>query len=125
MKFDHYGLKVKDVARSLDFYTRVLGLRRLETVTIGGRDFEFVGDDCIRIEIEPAMEGSHPPDNNLGAGIMHMAFLVDDLEAEAGRLKALGVKWVLGPAQFRPDRKIAFFEDPDGVRIQLIQMLKL
>ncbi len=124
LKFDHYGIKAAEVARSMDFYIRVLGFRHLETVVVGGRDFIFVGDDRVRIEIEPALPGSHPPDNNLGIGIMHMAFLVDDLEAEAARLKGLGVKFVLGPAQFRSDRKIAFIEDPDGCRIQFIQMLK-
>jgi len=124
LKFDHYGLKVKDVNRSVDFYTRVLGFRKLETIRIGNQSFEFVGNDRVRIEIEPALPDSHPPDNNLGLGIMHMAFQVEDLEAEATRLKALGVKFILGPAQFRPDRKIAFIEDPDGSRIQLIQMLE-
>lgn len=123
-RFDHLGLKVKDVDRAVDFYTRILGFRHLETVQVGGKDFIFVGDDRVRIEIEPALEGSHPPDNNFGTGIQHLAFLVDDLEAEAARLKSLGVKFILGPAQFRPDRKIAFFEDPEGTRIQMIQMLK-
>lgn len=125
LKFDHYGLKVKDVNRTVDFYTRVLGFRYLETVVVGGRDFIFLGDEHIRIEVEPALEGSHPPDNNLGTGIMHMAFLVDDIEAESQHLKSLGVKFILGPAQFRADRITAFFEDPDGTRIQMIQMLNV
>jgi catechol 2,3-dioxygenase-like lactoylglutathione lyase family enzyme len=49
---------------------------------------------------------------------------VDDLEALCSRLQDEGVKFILPPSQFRPDRKIAFIEDPDGIRIQLIQFLE-
>ncbi len=124
MKLDHVGIKVKDVDKAVEFYTKVLGFRHLETVQVLGNDYFFVGNEYTRIEIEPAMEGSHVPDINMSTGLYHMAFLVDDLDAEAARLKEHDVKFVLEPVQLRPDRKIAFIEDPDGTRIQLIQMLE-
>jgi lactoylglutathione lyase len=123
MKLDHVGIKVKDMDKALEFYTQVLGFRILEKLKLLGNDYFFVGNEHTRIEIELAPKGSHLPDINLSTGLYHIALLVDDLEGEAARLKEHDVKFVLQPVQLRPDRKIAFIEDPDGTRIQLIQML--
>jgi catechol 2,3-dioxygenase-like lactoylglutathione lyase family enzyme len=74
------------------------------------------------IEIEPA---SRPGQHEFDSGISHLAFTVADLESLCNHLQGEGVKFLLPPSQFRPDRKIAFIEDPDGIRIQLIQFLQL
>jgi lactoylglutathione lyase len=121
MRIHHTGICVKDVQVSLDFYTRVLGLKQEETVVLGGNPFYFVGDGQTMIEIESC---SRPGQNEFDNGIGHIALAVDDLEALCSRLQDEGVKFILPPSQFRPDRKIAFIEDPDGIRIQLIQFLE-
>lgn len=120
MRIHHYGIAVRDMSRSLDFYSRILGFRQEETIVIGGQSFYFVGDGNISIEIEQAWSpGEHTVDN----GLSHMALAVDDLDTLALRLKEEGVRFLMEPSQFRPDRKIAFIEDPDGVKIQLIQFI--
>jgi catechol 2,3-dioxygenase-like lactoylglutathione lyase family enzyme len=123
IRWDHTGIKSADVERSIHFYCGVLGLERLETINLLGRDFHFVGNDTIRIEIEAAAPGDPQADMGRSAGLYHLALAVDDLEAVAERLRRAGVTFLLPPSQFRPDRKIAFFRDPDGVFIQLIQYL--
>lgn len=120
MRIHHYGISVKDLDKSLDFYTRVLGFKQEETIVLGGHNFYFVGDGNISIEIEQAW---YPGLSQVDSGLSHMALAVDDLENMAARLKAEGVKFLMEPSQYRPDRKIAFIEDPDGVKIQLIEFL--
>jgi lactoylglutathione lyase len=121
--FDHLGIKSADVAKSLDFYTRILGFEILERLEMVGRVFYFVGNDRTRIEIEDANPGDEMIRVDKGYGLYHMALVVEGLDGLAARLKKEGVRFILEPIQLRPDRKIAFIEDPDGVRIQLIEFL--
>jgi len=119
----HSGIKTADINRSIDFYTRVLGLQVLEEVQVLERTFYFVGNDKTRIEIEEANPGDEMMLVDKGFGLYHLAFCVDNLDELAARLKAESVKFILDPIQLRADRKIAFIEDPDGVRIQLIEFV--
>lgn len=120
MRIHHVGICVPDVEKALDFYTRVLGFKQEETINLGGVNYYFVGDGNISIEIELSRNpGSSPHDNGIG----HIALAVDDLDAIAEKLRQEQVTFLVPPSQFRPDRKIAFIEDPQGIRLQLIQFL--
>ena len=123
MRLDHVGIRAKDIKQALAFYTEVLGLEHLETIEILGNQYYFVGNEQTRIEIEqaPAQADWEPVERG---GLQHFALIVEDLEALFRRLRERGVKVIIPPSRFRPDRKIAFIEDPDGSRIQLIELLK-
>jgi lactoylglutathione lyase len=123
MRLDHVGIRARDVERTLAFYTEVLGLKRLETIEILGNHYYFVGNEQTRIEIEPAPAGADWEPVERG-GLQHFALIVENLDALFLRLKERGTKIIIPPSRFRPDRKIAFIEDPDGSRIQLIELLK-
>jgi len=123
MYLHHSGIKSADIKKSIDFYTRILGLEVLESLEVVGRTFYFVGNDRTRIEIEEANPGDEMMKVDTGYGLYHLAFAVEDLDGFAARLKAEAVRFILDPIQLRADRKIAFIEDPDGVRIQLIEFL--
>jgi lactoylglutathione lyase len=119
----HSGIKSADIDKSLDFYTRILGLEVLERIDLVGRRFYFIGNDKTRIEIEQSNPGDEMINVDKGYGLYHLAFAVEDLEGLAARLKAESVRFIMEPMQLRADRKIAFIEDPDGVRIQLIEFV--
>lgn len=122
MQWDHASIKVKDLNVSLEFYCEKLGLRQLEVLTLLEKDYYFVGNESIRIEIELGNPSDTQSDMSVMTGLYHMAFKVNDLDALATRLEAGGVKFRLPPIRIRPDRpKIAFIEDPDGVVIQLME----
>jgi lactoylglutathione lyase len=123
MYLHHSGIKSADINRSIDFYTRIMGLEILEKIDLVGRVFYFIGNDRTRIEIEEANPGDRMISVDTGFGLYHLAFAVDDLDALAAKLKAESVKFIMEPIQLRADRKIAFIEDPDGVRIQLIEFV--
>jgi lactoylglutathione lyase len=123
MRWNHAGIKTADLKRSLDFYCNVLNFRMLEEAEILGKKYYFVGNDSLTIEIEESKTGDTQADMTVQSGLYHICFTVDDLAKTAEDLTAKGVTFVLPPSQFRPDRKIAFFRDPDGVIIQLIEYL--
>lgn len=124
MRFDHVGIKSKDIKKSVDFYTRILGFEVLEEVEVLNSIYTFVGDETTRIEIEQAAPNDKMIDVNTQYGLYHIAFIVKDIDSLAERLKKDGVKFIMEPIQLREDRKIAFIEDPDGVRIQLIDFFE-
>ena len=123
MRWNHVGIKTADLERSINFYCNVLGFRKLEEVEVLGRLYHFVGNDTVTIEIEPCKPEDTEADMREHSGLYHLCFTVDDLEKTAADLKGKDVPFMLPPSQFRPDRKIAFIRDPDGVIIQLIQYL--
>ena len=123
MRWNHVGIKTADLDRSIHFYCDIMGFRRLEEVEVLGKLYHFVGNDTVNIEIEPCKPEDTQADMRNNSGLYHICFTVDDLAATADGLNEKGVEFMLPPSQFRPDRKIAFIRDPDGVIIQLIQFL--
>lgn len=123
MRYDHVGLKCADLERSLAFYCDTLGFRVLEELEIFGRRFTFVGNETTAIELEQGNPGDTRIDPRSQTGQNHLAFLVDDVRELAARLASRGVPIVLEPLSTRPGRLVAFVEDPDGVFIQLIELV--
>ncbi|MDF1504194.1 VOC family protein [Roseisolibacter sp. H3M3-2] len=118
---------VADQARALDFYTRVLGFRVKHDVPAGEYRWLTVvspqDPDGTELLLEP---GAHPAVGPYRAalaadGIPATSFMVDDLDAEYERLRALGVAFTLKPKGAGPVR-MAVLDDTCGNLIQLVQM---
>lgn len=122
MQIHHFGVKVRDVGKAMDFYTRVLGLKLMETVTLAGQPFYFVGDGRMMMEIEPAYDEDR---SDCDHGFSHLALRVENLEEYCKQLKEHEVTFILEPSQFIPTRKIAFIADPEGNAIQLIEFITI
>ncbi len=123
MRWDHVAIKSSDLDRSLHFYCTLLGFRKKEEVEIAGKTFYFVGNETCSIEIEQSSPTEDRSQPLLHTGLYHMAFIVEDVAALVDHLKLHGVRIVVEPIETRPDRRVAFVEDPDGVLIQLIELL--
>jgi lactoylglutathione lyase len=123
-RFLHTMLRVGDLERSVAFY-RLLGMeeRRRRDVPEGKYTLAFLGfpDDPSGAEIE--LTYNYGVDRyDLGTAFGHIAIGVPDVAAACDRLRAAGVKIVRepGPVKFGTT-VIAFIEDPDGYRIELIE----
>lgn len=122
----HTMLRVRNLEASLSFYVDCLGmtLRRRKDFPEGAFTLAFVGyageDDGTVIELTHNW-GEHSYDHGTAFG--HMAVCVADVHAATQALAAAGVKVVrpAGPLKGDPSEIIAFVEDPDGYRIELIQ----
>ncbi len=125
MRILHTMLRVVDLERSLAFYTEILGMRllRRQDYPDGRFTLAFVGygseDD------EAVLELTHNWDTEryeLGTAYGHIALAVPDAAAACAQIKVRGGKVVreAGPMK-HGTTIIAFVEDPDGYKVELIQ----
>ena len=125
MRILHTMIRVGELERSLKFYTEVLGMRvlRRQDYPEGRFTLAFIG---YGPEAENAViELTHnwdTPSYDLGNGFGHIALSVDDAAAACAEIKRRGGKVVreAGPMK-HGTTVIAFVEDPDGYRIELIE----
>jgi glyoxylase I family protein len=123
----HISLLTSNFASLRDFYVETLGLRIVGGFP--GQNIVFIDAGNVLIELEEVQEQNTPTDSDdvLGlSGWNHLAFEVDDVDAAFWHLTSLGVPFQVAPQNFPEDSgtmRIAFFSDPDGNTIELLQPL--
>ncbi len=122
----HTMIRVRDLDKSLDFYTRLLGMTQLRRKDFPGGKFTlaFVGyggeADHTVIELTHNWDQEEPYD--LGTGFGHVAIGVPDIYATCERLEAEGVAIPRPPGPMKHGTTvIAFIDDPDGYKIELVE----
>ncbi len=125
MRILHTMLRVGDLDRSIAFYTEVLGMRllRRRDYPEGRFTLAFVGYGPE--SEQAAIELTHnwdTPRYDLGGGFGHVALEVPDAAAACAEIKRRGgtVTREAGPTK-HGTTVIAFVQDPDGYKIELIQ----
>jgi lactoylglutathione lyase len=122
----HTMLRVLDLDRSIDFYTRFLGMKllRKHEVEAGRYTLAFVGygEEAAQTVLELTYNWDQKEPYALGSAFGHLAVAVPDLYGTCDALAKAGVKIPRppGPLKFGTVH-IAFIEDPDGYKIELIQ----
>jgi len=121
-QYDHIHFKCSDPEKTAAFFRQNFGATEVTrsasgsmpiiTLEIGGLWYNF----SPRRDEERVAPVTAPV-----YGIYHMALRTGDLEAEAARLKAHGVKFTVEVRQASPTLKMAFVEGPDGISIELLQ----
>jgi lactoylglutathione lyase len=125
MRVLHTMIRVGDLPRSIRFYTEVLGMKllRRHDYPDGKFTLAFVGYGPESEHAVIELTYNYDVDRyDLGAGFGHIALEVDDVYAACAEIKQRGGKVVreAGPMKHGAT-VIAFVEDPDGYRIELIQ----
>jgi lactoylglutathione lyase len=125
MRILHTMLRVGDLKRSIDFYTGVLGMRVLRTTDRPEQRYThaFVGYGDEREHAVLELTYNYGVDRyELGTAYGHVAIEVDDAKAacEAVRAKGGTVTREAGPVK-GGTTVIAFVQDPDGYKIELIE----
>jgi len=143
----HFSFTVADIERSIDFYTRVLGMELVHTqeqnneytrklvaypdahlkvaqLVVGAQHRERSGHLLELIEyVNPRGEPTDTATNRPGAA--HLAFQVDDLHAEYNCMKMLGVcfKSELVRIMAGPNEGgwTIYFLDPDNITLEMVQ----
>lgn len=122
----HTMVRVRDLEKSLDFYTRLLGMKLLRRKDFPGGKFTlaFVGygeeSDTAVLELTHNWDQDGPYD--LGSGYGHIAIGVPDIYATCAQLEKEGatIPRPPGPMQ-HGSTVIAFVDDPDGYKVELIE----
>ncbi len=125
-RFLHTMIRVRDLEKSLDFYTRLLGmtLTRKTDFPSGKFTLAFVGydDGGANTEIELTHNWGHDEPYELGNGFGHLAIGVPDIYGTCEALEKEGVPIPRPPGPMKHGGSvIAFVEDPDGYKIELIE----
>jgi lactoylglutathione lyase len=128
MRILHTMLRVGDLQRSIDFYTSVMGMKVLRTTNRPEQKYTLAfvgyGDEAEHAVLELTHNyGIETYD--LGTGYGHIAIEVDDAAATCAAVRAKGgvVTREAGPVK-GGTTVIAFVQDPDGYKIELIERRK-
>ncbi|MBE9229503.1 lactoylglutathione lyase [Phormidium sp. LEGE 05292] len=126
MRLLHTMLRVGNLEESLKFYTEVLGMKllRQKDYPDGKFTLAFVGygDESDHTVLELTYNWG-VEQYNLGDAYGHIAIGVDDIYATCAEIKAQGGKVVREPGPMKHGSTvIAFVQDPDGYKVELIQL---
>ena len=144
---DHFGLVASDLDRTVDFYSVVLDRPPLERVVWEGEDAEYVADMLASpgltlraaffelpysptvLEIIEYSNLDRPEASGLAptmVGATHIGFYVESVDEAAKRLATGGISFIAPPVDipYGPYRggRTAYFRDPDGVNLQLMEV---
>ena len=122
----HTMIRVLDLDKSIDFYCRLMGMKvlRKREVEAGRYTNAFVGyeDDATGTVVELTYNWDQKEHYAIGEGFGHLAIGVQDIYDTCEKLAKEGVKIPRppGPLKFGT-AVIAFIEDPDGYKIEVIE----
>jgi lactoylglutathione lyase len=127
VKILHTMLRVGDLQRSIDFYTKVLGMNLLRTTERPEQKYSLAfvafGKGNAEGQAEIELTFNHGVSSyDMGGAYGHIAIEVPDAYAACDRIKAAGgnVTREAGPVK-GGNTVIAFVQDPDGYKIELIE----
>jgi len=120
----HMMIRVLDEARAVAFYEAAFGLGVADRYDFDGFTLIYLRNAEADFEVELTVNKGRTEPYAPGDGYGHVAFAVDDLDAEHARLKAAG----LSPRdikEFHRDgalmARFFFVADPDGYQIEVLQ----
>jgi lactoylglutathione lyase len=125
-RFQHVSISVSDIKRSLDFYQGLLGLRLLDHAQAeDGLTAHFLdvgnGHTLQLLSFTGAAKASQWLPDDLQTGLRHIGFKVRDVDGTTARFKQANVPFTLDPLDATGGVRIAFFKDPDGTLLEIVQ----
>lgn len=120
----HIAVKVSDLQRSLDYYTR-LGLKEMTRLTNDKGEAWIVYlrlSDTQFLELFPGAKTDRAPADDGSNGVNHLCWTTDDLDATVAGIEAAGLKLRSPISKGLDGNRGAWIEDPDGNRIELMEM---
>jgi len=125
MRILHTMLRVGDLPRAIDFYTRILGMKVIRTTDRPEQKYRLAfvgyGDESSGAVLELTYNYG-VASYEMGTAFGHIAIEVDDAAASCAAVRAAGgtVTREAGPVK-GGTTVIAFVQDPDGYKIELIE----
>lgn len=116
-KMNHIHLKTPDPEKTAQFYVDSLGAKIVGQAGTNGLRLDLHG---LAVNITKFIDGQTREQTY---GIEHIAIDTDDLDNVIASLKAKGAR-ILEETQVGEGRRVCFFEGPDGVQLEVLEMAK-
>ena len=122
----HTMIRVRDLDKSLDFYSRLLGMKILRKKDFPSGEFTLAfvgyGDEESNAVVELTHNWGQEEPYELGSGFGHLAIGVPDVYGVCEKLEQEGVNIPRPPGPMKHGGSvIAFIKDPDGYMIELVK----
>ena len=115
LKLNHLHLKTKDPEKTVKFYVDNLGAKIVSQAPSGGYRLDLHG---LSLNVTSFLEQQK---RDQKYGMEHIAIDTDELDALVEKLKAQGIR-ILEQTVVSGGRRVCFFEGPDGVQLEFIEM---
>jgi lactoylglutathione lyase len=122
------GIVVADAERSLAFYRDVLGLAYIGDLEFPGAHmwrFQAGGSVVKLLEMDPAPQAANPPGETTATGLRYLSLFVSNIDEVVAQVAADGCAVPIPVTEFQPGARFAFVEDPEGNRIELLDVAAL
>ena len=125
MRILHTMIRVGDLVRSIEFYTRALGMSLLRQRDYPDGKFTLAFIGYGPEDTHPAIELTYNygvAAYEIGTGFGHIAIGTDDIHAACDRIRQAGGRITREPGPMKHGTTvIAFAQDPDGYKVELIE----
>jgi lactoylglutathione lyase len=125
MKYLHTMIRVNNLDESIRFYTELLGMNLISRTDYPEGKFTLAFVSYGKTKSDPCIELTYNYDKssyNLGDAFGHIALGSEDIYKTCEKLRAMGTKISREPGPMKHGTTvIAFIEDPNGYKIELIQ----
>lgn len=126
LSFDHVTLTVSDLERSIEFYGDTLGLKVLGKIEQPDAGLTIVyleaGGGVLELFYFSDEEDSYLNEReDTDIGLQHIGFEVSSVNKVADKLRRNNVEFTLEPMDAEGGVRIAFFKDPDGILLELVE----
>ena len=123
-KYIHSMIRILDEAASVDFYDRCFGLKVADRLDFESFTLIYLANGESETELELTVNKGRTEPYDLGDGYGHVAFSVDDVDAEHARLTEAGFQ-PRKLVDFAPGGEVIgrffFIKDPDGYEIEVLK----
>jgi len=118
---DHVAITVRDLQETIDFYAK-LGFKPAQRSETPKQMIQFLEAGQARLEVFAPKEKTTSKElDEQDLGMKHIAIKVDDIWKTYKELKEKGVVFDSEPWRTSVGNTIAFFKDPNGILLQLLQ----
>ena len=117
---NHLHIKTADPGKTAQWFVKNLGAKIAAENRSGGRVSFQLDLHGLALNVTDFIEGQKLAQHY---GMEHLALDTDDIAGEVERLKATGVR-ILEERQLPDGRRVCFFEGPEGVRLEVMEVLK-
>jgi extradiol dioxygenase family protein len=123
----NYAVKAEDIDKAAAFYVDCMGASLMIRSEVYGCKYVLLRLGTMRLILFDRAPYERDLKLDLPPGFLHAVYQVEDFEAQVETLRKFGVKFLMEPQTLEGEfgkRKIAFFQAPDGTRLEVMQVLQ-